>query len=129
MRSKGRREVEKVTGSRPWLVTHLALLALASACTVGAASQSPPGAPTEAKVMVELFQFQPGRLTAHVGTRVIWVNRDDVIHTVTSVRPGLFHGILDGKDRTFSVTFDRTGTYPYFCNRHEHMRGEVVIQP
>lgn len=110
-----------------------ALLVLASACVAPAASQSTAPPPPEAQVTVELFQFKPARLEVKVGTRVVWTNQDDVTHTVTSGVPerpsGLFDGRLEGKGSTFSFTFDRPGTYPYFCARHDHMRGEVVVTP
>lgn len=122
-----------MTRSLRAFVGYAALLVVASACIAPAASQSTSPAPPEAQVTVELFQFKPDRLEVKVGTRVVWTNQDDVTHTVTSGVPerpsGLFDGRLEGKGSTFSMTFDRPGTYPYFCARHEHMRGEVVVTP
>jgi plastocyanin len=111
---------------------------LGYAAAIPASRQAAPAAPTPesaptAEVVIELFQFRPGRLTVPVGSRVQWTNRDDVLHTVTSGTPGrptgLFHGELQGKGATFVVRADRPGTIPYFCARHDHMRGELVVQP
>lgn len=99
-----------------------------------ASSPAPTPAPTPtAEVVIELFQFRPGRLTVPVGAQVQWTNRDDVVHTVTSGTPerrtGLFHGELHGKGATLRFSTTRAGTIPYFCARHDHMRGELVVQP
>jgi plastocyanin len=86
-----------------------------------------------AEVVIELFQFRPGRLTVPVGAQVQWTNRDDVVHTVTSGTPdrrtGLFHFELAGKGATVRFMPVQAGMIPYFCARHDHMRGELVVQP
>ena len=38
-----------------------------------------------------------------------------------------FAADLDGKGRSFSFTFAQPGSYRYYCDRHEHMRGEVLV--
>jgi plastocyanin len=93
------------------------------------------GAPSQAgaNVTVRLFQYQPGRIQVRAGTRVTWVNQDDILHTVTAGVPEKkgtgFDAPLDGKGKSFSFTFSRPGTYTYYCERHEHMRGEIEVIP
>ena len=91
-------------------------------------SQSEP----ESKVTIKLFQYQPGRVQARVGTMVTWLNEDEIFHTVTAGEPdkkgGGFDAALDGKGKSFSFTFSQPGTYTYYCERHEHMRGEIEIR-
>jgi plastocyanin len=85
----------------------------------------------ESKVTIKLFQYQPGRLQAGVGTMVTWLNEDEILHTVTAGEPdkgGGFDAALDGKGKSFSFTFSQPGTYTYYCERHEHMRGEIEIR-
>jgi plastocyanin len=36
-------------------------------------------------------------------------------------------GALD-TDGSFSYTFDKPGTYPYFCAIHPHMTGTVIVK-
>jgi plastocyanin len=31
-------------------------------------------------------------------------------------------------DEKFSHTFDKTGTYPYYCTIHPKMTGKIVVQ-
>lgn len=82
----------------------------------------------EAPAAIDNFSFTPARLEIPTGTKVTWTNRDDIPHTVTSANPPkLFHsGPLDTDD-SFAFTFDRPGTYTYFCVLHPHMQGRVVV--
>ena len=83
-------------------------------------------------VNIKLFQFQPGVTEVRAGTRVTWSNQDDIEHTVTSGTPeksdNRFNARLSGKGEMFGFTFIEAGTYPYFCNRHQSMRGEVRVK-
>jgi plastocyanin len=88
---------------------------------------------SDVAVDIRSFGFRNTAIEVPVGTRVTWTNRDAVEHTVTSGVPGSgdgrFTGRLRGPNATFSYTFDRAGTYPYFCDRHHFMRGEIRITP
>ena len=85
-----------------------------------------------ADVTVTLFRFQPGRLAVTRGTAVTWTNQDDIRHTVTSGAPEkrdtTFNAELAGKGARATVTFAEAGVYPYFCDRHQSMRGEIHVQ-
>jgi plastocyanin len=85
-----------------------------------------------ASATIRVFQFQPGALEVRAGTRVTWTNQDDITHTVTSGAPGSPDGRFDvpltGKGASGSATFTAPGVYPYFCARHQSMRGEVVVR-
>jgi plastocyanin len=87
---------------------------------------------SDSAVTVRLFQFRPTPLEVKAGTRVTWTNDDDITHTVTSGLPdskdGRFDSPLRGKGATFGLSFDAPGTYPYFCNRHQSMRGEIRVR-
>jgi len=89
-----------------------------------------PGAPVEADERRRPMIRTPIEVKA--GTRVTWANADDITHTVTSGTPenrdGQFNTPLPGKGTTFSFTFSRAGTYTYFCDRHQSMRGEIRVQ-
>jgi plastocyanin len=91
-----------------------------------------PQAQAGTYVTVRLFQYQPGRIQVKAGTTVTWVNEDEIFHTVTAGEPEKkgsgFDGPLDGKGKSFSFTFSQPGTYSYYCDRHEHMRGEIEVR-
>ena len=87
-------------------------------------SQLPPAS----TVTIKLFQYQPGRVQVKAGTTVTWVNDDEIFHTVTAdSKEKSFDAPLDGKGKSFSFTFSKPGTYSYYCDRHEHMRGEIEV--
>ena len=81
------------------------------------------------EVVIDQFQFGPAVLKVPVGTRVTWSNDDSEPHTVTSeADPKLFKSPpLDTGD-SFAFTFDKPGTYRYFCSIHPHMQGAVIVQ-
>ena len=84
---------------------------------------------SQANVTIKLFQYQPGRIQVKAGTTVTWVNEDEIFHTVTSEKKNSsFDGPLDGKGKSFSFTFSQPGIYTYYCDRHEHMRGEIEVR-
>jgi plastocyanin len=81
------------------------------------------------QVVIDNFAFNPPTLTVAAGTKVTWINRDDVPHTATStVKPRAFHsGTLDTDDK-FSHVFTQRGTYEYFCAVHPKMVGKVIVK-
>lgn len=84
-----------------------------------------------AKVDMQDSKFSPGVIEVTSGTEVIWTNSDSYSHTVTSGTrdepTGIFDsGTISGGD-TYSYTFKETGTYEYFCEFHEGMRGSVIV--
>lgn len=86
----------------------------------------------DSNVTIKIFQFKPTPIEVKSGTRVTWTNIDPITHTVTSGTPesrdNQFNSPLSGKDTTFSFTFTNPGTYPYFCDRHQSMRGEIQVK-
>lgn len=93
------------------------------------ARDMPASAADADTVHIDNFTFSPATLTVKAGTRVTWTNRDDEPHTVTSAsNPRVFaSGALD-TDGSFAFTFDKPGTYPYFCAIHPHMTGVIVVK-
>ncbi len=85
--------------------------------------------PATAQVAIDNFAFSPREITVAPGTRVTWVNHDDVPHTATSsVKPRTFDsGALD-TDGTFSFVFTTPGSYDYFCAVHPHMTGKIIVK-
>jgi plastocyanin len=81
------------------------------------------------EVSIDNFKFSPRTLTVAVGTKVTWVNRDDVPHTATSTKkPKVFDSKTLDTDDKFSYVFKTTGTYEYFCAVHPHMKGQIVVK-
>ncbi len=102
----------------------IAMLLLAGSPSV-AANDQPSAA--NAEVKIDNFSFGPATVTVPVGATVTWINRDDIPHTVVST-DGVFKSKVRDTDETFSYTFAKAGTYPYFCSVHPKMTGKVVVQ-
>lgn len=75
--------------------------------------------------------FQPATVTINVGQTVLWVNDDTMAHTTTSGTPGSPDGLFDSGDMppgaTFAYTFSTAGTFPYYCDYHSAMTGQVIV--
>ena len=75
--------------------------------------------------------YIPKEATVDVGGKVIFSNTDTAAHTVTSGTPDGMDGIFDSglfmAGSTFEFTFDKSGTYPYFCMVHPWMTGVIFV--
>ena len=109
----------------------LALFAFAafavSSKVKGTVAANPTPTPSPVEVKIDNFSFGPQSISVPAGTKVTWKNRDDIPHTVVSTE-GVFKSRVLDTDETFSFTFDKPGTYPYFCSVHPKMTGTVVVQ-
>jgi plastocyanin len=81
------------------------------------------------------FAFRPAEVTVRAGQAVRWLADDDVFHTVTSTdrleprRPnGRFDQSMSRRGQTLTHTFDRPGTFHYYCQPHsDFMFGTVRV--
>lgn len=112
-------------------IVALAIAAIGGLLGLRHAAGAAPAGPTAA-VAVEGFAFKPRTLEVKAGTRVVWTNNDEVTHTVTSGTPEqparVFSQRLAGKGTRFEFTFTKAGTFVYYCERHESMRGRIVVK-
>jgi plastocyanin len=83
-----------------------------------------PAAPD--RVEIADFAFSPGTLEVPVGSDVTWRNADPTAHTV-SARDGAFDSGTVDPGAAFGITFERAGTFEYFCQIHPTMRGSVRV--
>lgn len=77
--------------------------------------------------------YSPNPITIERGQTITWYNGDTISHSVTS---GLDNDANSGRifdseaiipNQYFSLTFDDSGTYPYYCFYHPSMVGEVIV--
>lgn len=73
------------------------------------------------------YAFTPPTIRIKTGTKVTWTNRDSVKHNAIA-DDGSFKTELVGKDESVSVTFDKVGTFSYYCGPHPSMRGTVIVE-
>jgi plastocyanin len=90
-----------------------------------AGAASPGNGPVEVKI--DNYSFTPADITVSAGTTVTWVNQDDVPHTVRNNDGTIKSKALDTDDK-YSMTFDKPGTYEYFCSIHPKMTAKVIVK-
>lgn len=75
--------------------------------------------------------FSPENYTVTVGSTVVWVNQDNVAHTVTSTSVPKGAASFDSGDinpgQEYSVTFTTPGVYYYHCSIHPWMTGTINV--
>jgi plastocyanin len=94
---------------------------------VAVAIVASPASAADIEVKIDNFTFNPKQITVNVGDTVVWVNHDDIPHTVASQTQAFRSKALDTDDK-FSFTFATPGTYPYFCALHPQMTGTIVVE-
>jgi plastocyanin len=104
-----------------------ALTALA-AVLVAVGVAAPAVAGQRSVTMVD-NRFQPATISITAGDAVVWVNRGEAAHTVTSRVNGQFDSLLVQSGKGFVHTFARAGTYRYYCFLHDGMNGTVIVKP
>jgi plastocyanin len=76
--------------------------------------------------------YIPSEIFIEKGEQVTWINEDSAFHSVTSgfydSPTSLFDsGHLDPFE-TYTVTFDESGIFDYFCTLHPWMMGQVIVE-
>jgi plastocyanin len=120
-----------MTMYRKNLATTLLCAAMLVALICGAFYMRPGLAASDAKAAVTIddYAFSPGTLTVKRGTTVTWTNKDDDVHTVKSdAGPQAFKSSALDTGDSFTITFDKAGTYQYICSIHPHMQGKIIVQ-
>ncbi len=83
----------------------------------------------EVSVRIDNFSFRPGQIIVAQGTKVTWINEDDIPHTVTdaATQRAFKSPALDTGEH-FSQVFSKPGTYHYFCSLHPKMQGSILVK-
>ncbi|KKR78263.1 MAG: Blue (Type 1) copper domain protein [Candidatus Curtissbacteria bacterium GW2011_GWA1_40_9] len=89
----------------------------------------------EVTVSLKNTAFNHQSLRVSAGTKVTWVNEDDVVHTVnTDSHPAHSYFTSQNsrnlqKSDEYSVTFEKVGIYPYHCTPHAGiMTGSILVE-
>ena len=121
---------------RAALVTLIAGITFVACAGSGASSSPTPassaasGGSKTAAVTIKSFSFGPASVTIAKGGSVTFTNNDGTTHTISSGtapnKDGKFDKELSGGSET-TITLDTPGTYTYFCNIHQTMKGTIVV--
>ncbi|MDE2448387.1 MAG: cupredoxin domain-containing protein [Gammaproteobacteria bacterium] len=122
--------------SRPLhTLSALAALLIAVLCAAALVSNSRPAAAAPARsakpsaITINNYTFHPGVLTVAKGSTVVWINKDDDVHTIKGTDgPEAFNSPALETGSKFGFTFDHPGTYHYICTVHPYMHGVIVVR-
>lgn len=114
------------------LVSLLSIVFALSGCDKNDSSTNTIDTQGTNEIFIQGNAFSPADKTIQVGTTIKWINKDAIIHTVTSGIPNSPTGTFDsnnmGQNAEFSYTFNQTGVFKYFCNIHQSMTGTITVQ-
>jgi plastocyanin len=82
----------------------------------------------DANVAIEKFAFTPATLTIKAGSTVTFENHDAMVHNIVGTGGAFRSKPLDANDK-FSVAFDKSGEFAYFCGLHPYMKGKIIVTP
>ena len=102
------------------------MLAVSLTGAATASGEAVYGAVKTERVRIDDSRFSPRVLTISRGTRVRWINDDNLRHTSTSNTDVWDSGTLRTGD-SFSRIFRQVGTFRYHCRIHPEIRGRVVV--
>jgi amicyanin len=103
------------------------VIAALTAAILAAPGVEPASSPTVTEVKIDNFSFNPPVLKVKAGSTVHWTNRDDLPHNVVAEDKAFRSKVMD-TDEQFSFTFDKPGTYAYFCGLHPKMKGTITVE-
>jgi plastocyanin len=126
----------------------LLALGLATAVLSGCSSSSDGATPTTTsapadgvQVNTALLAFDPMEARIKTGQTVTWVGGDNIKHVLvqgtyevggdklrtSQTDDKTFNLELTKKGQTVSHTYDKAGTFTYYCTIHHGMNGSVVV--
>jgi nitrite reductase (NO-forming) len=71
--------------------------------------------------------YSPNQVVTKSGTTITWINEDNLPHTVTSDKTGLFDSSIVSANQKWKYRFDTVGEYEYHCTLHPWMEGKVKV--
>ena len=91
-------------------------------------ANSNESAPAAKNVTIAAMQFQPATIRVNAGDEVTWINNAAMPHTVTGREDGKLSSERLNQGSVFRHTFEKPGTYLYYCALHPSMTGVVVVE-
>lgn len=102
----------------------------ATTAPTGTTGTGPRGTPVPVgpgQVVIKDYEFTPRDIEVQVGDTVTWVNQDTFNHYVITVDRQIDSGLLT-PGGTYAKTFTAPGTYQYYCDIHNYMKGTVTVR-
>ena len=73
--------------------------------------------PVTHTITVDSVRFDPADLTVNVGDSIVWVNKDILAHTATTLKPGFDSKVIQ-PGKSWRYTVKKKGEFAYTCSFH-----------
>jgi len=83
---------------------------------------------TGSHYIIDEYEFNPYRARVKAGTRVIWKNNGQMVHTIVAEDGSWTTAPLKPLD-VGTIVFDKPGTYVYHCKEHPWVYGQIIVEP
>ena len=107
-----------------WVATACAFAGLLPAAAQNAQA-SADGKPALVIHMKDSY-YKPDSVQVRAGEKVVFVNDDEIGHTVTSADRSFDSNDIGG-GKSWQFTFTHAGTYAYVCIYHPWMKGNITV--
>ena len=84
---------------------------------IGAALSVLARKPVTHTVAVDSMRFSPATLTVNLGDSIVWVNKDILPHTATTLKPGFDSKVIQ-PGKSWRYTVRKKGEFAYTCSFH-----------
>jgi len=81
-----------------------------------------------AKIEISNMQFTPARVVVKPGSQVTWIQQDAAPHVIISSNNNELRSATLRSGQSYTHTFDKPGTYEYYCSIHPSMKGTIVVE-
>jgi plastocyanin len=78
-------------------------------------------------VGIKDIKFEPEKITAKVGQKIVWTNNESIPHNVTATDGADFASDTLQNGDTFDYTPTKAGTIKYVCTIHTGQNGEINV--
>ena len=79
-------------------------------------------------VTIAGFAYLPKTVTVAAGTPIVFTNKDDSLHTVTSDHAAFAESPdISRGGKSYTLTLTKPGTYAYHCGYHPYMMGTIIV--
>ena len=105
------------------------LIAAITLPALGQRQERPQQAPEpKGKVSVLDSEFKPDLVSIAVGESVRWTNQSERDHKIVAEKDAFAAGTIKA-GKTLTRTFEKAGTFKYYCSLHPRAKGTVEVKP
>lgn len=76
-------------------------------------------------IIIQNNEFIPSEIEISVGTKLIWINRDNTKHRISGA--DFKSSVLNPGER-YSYRFNQIGIFEYGCEFHPGMSGKIIVK-